>query len=119
MNIQKQEFKKLAAKIGFDLHEEDGVFFYEEVKMAFELFLAIKAQAIPEGFVLVPKELSDQEAQNRAEKEFNRISSCFYMEHRSEPDQSIERLKRIWFMNKVRNLKVFYKTFIEAQEQSK
>ena len=71
-----------------------------------------------DGYVLVPKELSDQDAQNRAEDEFNRISSSFYMEHRSEPYQSVERLKRIWLENKTRNIKELHKKFIERQEQS-
>jgi len=88
------------------------------IDLAYEGLGKIKEQATPEGFVLVPKELSDEKATSLAHKEFSRISSFFYMENRHEPDSSKERLKRIWIANKIRNLKVFHKTFIEAQEQS-
>ena len=55
MDIQKEQFKKLALRVGFDIYEENGEFFNVEVKMAYELFQAVKQQATPEGFVLVPK----------------------------------------------------------------
>ena len=77
---------------------------------------AAKAQAVPEGFVVVPKELSDEKANKMAKDEFSKISSLFHMEHRSEPDNSVEQLKRIWIANKIRNLKLFHKLFIGAQE---
>ena len=51
----KEQFQEIAIRIGFDIYEEDGEFFYAETRMAYELFQAMKSQATPEGFVLVPK----------------------------------------------------------------
>ncbi|MDN5417776.1 MAG: hypothetical protein L0G09_10070 [Acinetobacter sp.] len=56
----KEQFEELAIRIGFDIYEENGEFFYAETRMAFELFQAAKSQATPEGFVLVPKILSNE-----------------------------------------------------------
>ena len=88
------------------------------LKDSWNAWKAAKAQAVPDGFVVVPKELSDEKANKMAKDEFSKISSLFYMEHRSEPDNSVEQLKRIWIANKIRNLKLFHKLFIGAQEQS-
>lgn len=94
MEIQKtrEDFKKLAAKIGFDLYEEDGVFFYEEVKMAFELFLAVNAQAIPEGFVLVPKLLANS-LLNYVASEFKESAKEFVKE---DHEKQIKFIKKEW-----------------------
>lgn len=104
------------------IFEDDATEIWHRVNTGWAMWKkAIKfteQQATHEGFVLVPKELSDEKATSLAYKEFSRISSLFYMENRHEPDSSKERLKRIWIANKIRNLKVFHKTFIEAQEQS-
>ena len=55
----KEQFQEIAIRIGFDIYEEDGEFFYAETRMAYELFQAMKSQATPEGFVLVPRECPD------------------------------------------------------------
>ncbi|MEJ5137767.1 MULTISPECIES: hypothetical protein [Acinetobacter] len=55
MDINKEQFQELAIRIGFDIYEENGEFFYAETRMAYELFQAIKTKATPEGFVLVDK----------------------------------------------------------------
>ncbi|MFW2105441.1 hypothetical protein [Acinetobacter guillouiae] len=55
----KEQFEELAIRIGFDIYEENGEFFYAETRMAFELFQAAKSQATPEGFVLIGKECPD------------------------------------------------------------
>ncbi|MFW2079710.1 hypothetical protein ACNPQK_01820 [Acinetobacter guillouiae] len=60
MDINKEQFQELAIRIGFDIYEENGEFFYAETRMAYELFQAIKSQATPEGFVLVPKVPSEE-----------------------------------------------------------
>lgn len=47
----KEQFQELAIRIGFDIYKEDGEFFFEETRMAYELFQAMKSQSTPEGFV--------------------------------------------------------------------
>lgn len=54
MENNKEQFEELAIRIGFDIYEENGEFYYAETKMAYELFQAAKSQATPEGFVLMP-----------------------------------------------------------------
>ena len=56
MDINKEQFQEIAIRIGFDIYEENGEFFYAETRMAYELFQAAKSQTIPEGFVLLPNE---------------------------------------------------------------
>jgi len=91
--------------------------FIDNINWGWSSWQAAKAQAVPEGFILVPKELSNEKANEMAKEDFSKSSSLFYMEHRGEPDSSVERLKRIWMANKIRNLKLFHKRFTEAQEQ--
>ena len=113
----KDQYDELKAY--YDEHEREHGYRYPSYSYddEWETWLAAKAQAVPEGFVVVPKELSDEKANKMAKDEFSKISSLFHMEHRSEPDNSVEQLKRIWIANKIRNLKLFHKLFIGAQEQ--
>ena len=102
--------------VALSLFDESSKELAAQLNYGWEVWLLAKAQAIPEGFVVVPKELSDEKANKMAKDEFSKISSLFHMEHRSEPDNSVEQLKRMWIANKIRNLKLFHKLFIGAQE---
>ena len=104
--------------VALSLFDESSKELAAQLNYGWEVWLSAKAQAVPEGFVVVPKELSDEKANKMAKDEFSKLSSLFHMEHRSEPDNSVEQLKRIWIANKIRNLKLFHKLFIGAQEQS-
>lgn len=43
------------------LHKfDDGVYWHERAQMSWEAWQAAKAQAVPEGFVLMPKEPTDK-----------------------------------------------------------
>ena len=65
MDIQKEReaFEKHASKFFTtnEAFENDGEnYVYDEVKFMWDCWLAAKAQAVPEGFVLVPKEPTDK-----------------------------------------------------------
>ena len=56
---EKEAFEKHASKFfkTNEAFEDDGEnYVYDEVKFMWDCWLAAKAQAVPEGFVLVPKE---------------------------------------------------------------
>ena len=64
MDIQKERkaFEKHASKFfkTNEAFEDDGEnYVYDEVKFMWDCWLAAKAQAVPEGFVLVSKEPTD------------------------------------------------------------
>ena len=76
MDIKKlrQEFEKHASKFfkTNEAFEDDGEnYVYDEVKFMWDCWLAAKAQAVPEGFVLVPKEPTDIEIESIKEKHWD------------------------------------------------
>ena len=59
VNKEREAFEKHASKFfkTNEAFEDDGEnYVYDEVKFMWDCWLAAKAQAVPEGFVLVPKE---------------------------------------------------------------
>lgn len=79
---------------------------------------AAKAQVVQEGFVLVPKLLSDELADELAIDAFNNIQSMFDYEHRGSTATHREEIRLRWCKNKARDFQENYKAMIEAQEQS-
>jgi len=77
-----------------------------------------QSQAVPEGFVLVPKLLSDELADELASDAFNNIQSMFDYQHRGSTATHREQIRLRWCKNKARKFQENYKIVIEAQEQS-
>ncbi len=70
------------------------------------------------GFVLVPKLLSDELADELASDAFNNIQSMFDYQHRGSTATHREQIRLRWCKNKARKFQENYKIVIEAQEQS-
>ena len=98
--------------------ETAGIYFNIVTNNAWELWQAAQAQAVPEGFVLVPKLLSDELADELAIDAFNNIQSMFDYEHRGSTATHREEIRLRWCKNKARDFQENYKAMIEAQEQS-
>ncbi|WP_228147106.1 hypothetical protein [Acinetobacter sp. ANC 3832] len=77
-----------------------------------------KRKVVPEGFVLVPKLLSDELADELASDAFNNIQSMFDYEHRGSTATHREQIRLRWCTNKAREFQENYKIMIEVQEQS-
>ena len=77
-----------------------------------------KAQAVPDGFVLVPKELSDEKADIQASLAWGCHLGLFKSQNRDMSTTEIEAFRLKWCRNKARDLQEEYKAMIEAQEQS-
>lgn len=77
---------------------------------------AAKAQAVPEGFVLVPKLLSDELADELAGDAFNNIQSLLDYEHRGSTAIEREEFRLKWCRIKAKEYQHHYKTLIKAQE---
>ena len=131
MDVQKQDdlikeaFEIEAEEIGFCLDQLWGDYEnpYEnsDTALAFNLFKKgwlAKAQAVPEGFILVPKELSDEKADIQASLAWGCHLGFFKSQNRDMSTTEIEEFRLKWCRNKARDLQEEYKAMIEAQEQS-
>lgn len=77
-----------------------------------------EAQAVPEGFVLVEKELSWVKADHLACAEWEKNKALFCTENRDIIALQIEEYRLRWCKNKAHKIMSEYKAMIEAQEQS-
>lgn len=71
-----------------------------------------------EGFVLVPRFLSDEIAGNLANDKLRKIQSLFDYEHRSSTITHKEQSRLRWLRITARRYQETYESIIEAQEQS-
>ena len=97
--------------------KENGEYAYKEIHEAYLMWQA-KAQAVPEGFVLVPKELSDDLADELASDAFNNSQSLFDHEYRDYSAAQKEQLRLRWCRNKAIDYQRNYADMVKAQEQS-
>ena len=135
MDIQEIESKfeeLLLANPDFDesllQKDEDGCYEDFDINSMYQMFEAgtevgekwqvAKAQAVPKGYVLVPKLLSYELADELASDAFNNIQSMFDYEHRGSTATHREQIRLRWCRNKARKFQENHKILIEAQEQS-
>lgn len=81
-----------------------------------EVWQAAKASVVPEGFVLVPRLLSDEIADDLASDKFNNMQSLFDYEHRGSTAIHREQIRLRWCKNKAKEYQETYGSLIEAQE---
>ena len=116
MDIQKFETAYLnAGGKSSELEKEDGEYTSSKAQMAWEMWQVAKAQSLPEGFVLVLKELPEDIAENMAKKcvvQPRRESNPIWIKIEEGAYKSRLQTKK-W------ELWRDYKTMIEAQEQIK
>lgn len=97
---------------------ENGDYKYIEIDQGWKLWQAAAAQAVPEGFVLVEKELSWVKADHLACAEWEKNKALFCTENRDITALQIEEYRLRWCKNKAHKIMSEYKAMIEAQEQS-
>ena len=85
---------------------------------AWEAWIFVKNQAIPDGFVLVPRELSADEARKHAEAMFNKVERMARNEQRDLSESEFELFKNRWIDARTLTIQFDWKAMIEAQEQS-
>lgn len=115
MDIQNFETAYLnAGGKASELKKEDGEYVSSKAQMGWQMWQAAKAQAVPEGFVLVKKELPEQIAEKMA---IDRIDKP-----RQENDPVWSEIAEQAYKDQVKSKKWEfwrdYKAMIEAQEQS-
>ena len=102
--------------------EAKYVFEDDMLNMAWEMWSSakhsVKAQAVPEGFILVPKELSDEVADELASDAFNNAKSLFDSEYRGYSALQREHIRLRWCKRSAKQYQSDYKAMIEVQEQS-
>lgn len=107
-------------KVGFDGNGYERPEFELEklVSLAIDGLVEIeKVNAVPEGFVLVPKELSDVLADELASDAFSNTQGMFNYEHRCSPAAQKEQFRLKWCRYKAKEFQETYKHLIAAQEQ--
>lgn len=88
----------------------------EEIHDLWKELQAAKAQAIPEGFVLVPKELSDSAADNLAMNQWEVNKTLLSCQFRDLNTFEFEKVRLNYCEKMANKFKVDYKTMIEAAE---
>ena len=88
----------------------------KHTQTCWEAWQAAKAQAVPEGFVLVEKELSWVKADHLACAEWEKNKALFCTENRDITALQIEEYRLRWCKNKAHKIMSEYKAMIEAQE---
>ncbi|OCY90863.1 hypothetical protein [Acinetobacter pittii] len=84
---------------------------YNDLELMQEVWEA-KAQAVPEGFCIVPKEMNNFDAYCLAHRDFKQNKILFDMENRGLSDIEVELRKLKWLLWKVYEIKKAYKNFV-------
>jgi len=71
-----------------------------------------KAQAVPEGFCIVPIEMNNFDAYLLAHRDFKQNKILFDMENRGLTNSEVELRKLKWLLWKVNEIKKAYKNFV-------
>ena len=94
----------------------DDQYALDDLQVSFEMWQAAKAQAVPEGYVLVPREMQWHKADDLACLEWGRHVGLFYSENRDMSALQVEEFRLRWCKNKANKIMSDYKAMIEAQE---
>ncbi|ATO20029.1 hypothetical protein BS636_10360 [Acinetobacter sp. LoGeW2-3] len=100
----------------FSWNDQANRYVWHDIQAGWEMWE--KAQAVPEGFIVVPKELSTEEARKHAEAMFNEVEHMIKYEHRDLSEAEFETFKNRWLNARTLNIQFNWKAMIEAQEQN-
>lgn len=89
-----------------------------EINYGWVLWQKAKAQAVPEGYRLVPAELYNFQANQLAEEEFKQNKSLFDMEHRGFSGIEMELRQAKWLVYKAESIKENYRRLVEWASKS-
>lgn len=95
---------------------EHPTLFADDLNKAWSSWQAAKAQAIPEGFVLVPKELGDGAAENLALNQWEVNKTLLSFQYSDLNTFEFEEVRLNYCKNMANKFKVDYKTMIKAAE---
>ncbi|SSV06628.1 Uncharacterised protein [Acinetobacter baumannii] len=96
----------------------EGCTFTEIVERLFAELEKAKAQAVPEGYCLVPVELYNFQANQLAEEEFKKNKSLFDMEHRGISGFEVELRQAKWLVSKAESIKQNYRRLVKWASES-
>lgn len=99
--------------------DEDRKIAYETLNTGWVMWLRARrdqAQSVPEGFVLIPKEMNWINADILASAEWDKNKSLFCSENRDMTATQVEEFRLRWCKNKAYQIMSEYKAMIEAQE---
>lgn len=102
--------------------EDDATEIYHRVNTGWAMwkkaitFSQKQAQAVPEGFALVSKELNAKEARKHAEVMFSKVENMVRYEQRGLSESEFESFKNRWLDARTLTIQFDWKAMIEAQE---
>ncbi|MDP7812041.1 hypothetical protein QWI38_02750 [Acinetobacter pittii] len=121
-NTEREAFEEAYLSVGGkqrELELEDGEYTNSKSLLGWELWqIKAKAQAVPEGFKLVPAELYNFQANRLAEEEFNQNKKLFDMEHRGLSGTEVELRKLKWLQCKAESIKQNYRRLVNWASES-
>lgn len=100
--------------------KEDQKVAYESLNTGWAMWLRAKRTTkaqVPEGFVLVPKELSDEKADAQALLAWGCHAGLFKSQNRDMSALQVEEFRLKWCKRKARELQEEYRVAIKTQEQ--
>ena len=112
-NIQYSELENVYELIEWDEEYSEAL---NEINSSWCTWQAAKAQAVPEGYVLVPREMQWHKADDLACLEWGRHVGLFCSENRDMSALQVEEFRLRWCKNKANKIMSDYKAMIEAQE---
>lgn len=122
LNKERELFEEAYLSVGGkqrELELEDGEYTNSKSLLGWELWqIKAKAQAVPEGFKLVPAELYNFQANRLAEEEFNQNKKLFDMEHRGLSGTEVELRKLKWLQCKAESIKQNYRRLVNWASES-
>lgn len=122
LNKERELFEEAYLSVGGkqrELELEDGEYTNSKSLLGWELWqIKAKAQAVPEGFKLVPVELYNFQANRLAEEEFKQNEKLFNMEHRGLSGTEVELRKLKWLQCKAESIKQNYRQLVKWASES-
>lgn len=107
LNIRKGDILAFSSNFGY---------FNIVSNESWKIWQASKVQAVPEGFFVVPKELSIDDARKHAETMFNKVEQMVRHEHRDLNETEFEAFKNRRLEARTLNIQNDWNAMIEAQE---
>jgi len=102
----------------FEKHSNSNYFAKVTYDSMFGAWLGAKSQAVPDGYVVVPAELYNFQANHLAEEELKQNKSLFDMEHRGLSGIEMELRQAKWLVYKAERIKENYRRLVKWASES-
>lgn len=106
------DIQKIKARCGYAGKPQQWQYGFD---LAIRELQAANTKDVPEGFVLVPRQLSDEEARKHAEAIFKKVEHLARYETRDLSESEFESFKNRWIDARTLTIQFDWKAMIEVQ----